>query len=94
MRKKSLFILFFLMLGACQAYVDTSREAGIPYPVGRSKPERVAICYHPWRTPEDELLKMAKEECAKVGGKPVFSERETMACCLMTPAIAYFDCKK
>ena len=94
MRKKSLFILFFLMLSACQAYVDSSREAGVPFPVGRSKPERIAICYHPWRTSEDELLQMAKDECAKIDGKPVSSTREKMSCCLMTPSVAYFDCKK
>ena len=93
MRKKSLFFIF-LVLNGCQAYVDSSREAGVPFLVGRSKPERVAICYHPWRTKDDELMKMASEECAKIGGKPIPSEREKMTCRLMTPSVAYFDCKK
>ena len=93
MRKKSLFVLF-LMLNACQAYVDSSREAGIPHPVGRSTPDRVAICYHPWKTSQDELLQMAADECAKTDRKPVFSHKENMECRLLTPQVAYFDCRK
>lgn len=93
MRKKSLFVLF-LALNACQAYVDSSREAGVPHLVGRSTPDRVAICYHPWKTTSDELLQMATEECAKTGRKPVYSHKENMECRLMTPSVAYFDCQK
>jgi len=93
MRKKSLFVLF-LVLNACQAYVDSSREAGIPYPVGRSTPDRVAICYHPWKTTSDELAQMAAVECAKTDRKPVFSHKENMECRFLTPSVAYFDCRK
>ena len=43
-------------------FVDARREAGSPYTVGESKPDRVAICYNPYSTNADEIMKMAQEE--------------------------------
>ena len=84
--------LLLLALTACAPYIDARREAGQVAPVGQSKSDRVAICYHGWRTDDDELLKMANQACAQTGRVAQYDDTKYFNCAFFTPNTRFFKC--
>ena len=84
--------LLLLLLTACAPYIDERREAGQVAHVGQSKKNVIAICYHSWRTDEDELLAMANEACAQSGRKAQYSDEKIFNCTFFTPNTRFFKC--
>ena len=73
-QKLTLICLFLIFLNACsllQPYVDRRRNPGVQdinrLYSGPSTPENPVICYNGWWSSEEELQKMADEECVKQG---------------------------
>ena len=85
-------LCLLLLLTACAPYIDERREAGQIAHVGQSKPDKVAICYHSWRTDDDELLAMAKEACAQTGRVPEYADDKFFNCALFTPSTRFYKC--
>ena len=88
-----------IFLSACtevRPFVDTRKEAGQVAPVGRSTPDKIAVCYNPLWHKQDAAEKLAKKECAKTNRRPVFSKNETgyFSCRLLTPTVVFYDCVK
>lgn len=98
----NLWFLVLLVSGCSlyQPFVDRRREAGAKTPeklyVGRSKPDKPAICYNSLFTPYEEVKKMADEECVKQGtgtrAEPV--SQSIFTCRILTPNHLYFKCVK
>ena len=88
------WVFIGMLLTACAPFVDRRREAGTVLFVGESTPDRIAICYHPWRTTPGELASMAVEACGETGREAVFSHQDRLTCRALTPTRVFFDCKK
>jgi len=85
--------LILLLTGCLAPYNDARREAGQRDPVGQSKNDIVAICYHPWRDNVDNLQPMAQAMCASTNKTAVFKEIKTFNCSFMAPNTALFACE-
>lgn len=90
--------LFFLMIltvfaAGCAPFVDARREAGSPATVGLSTPERVAICYNGFSTNENELIRMAREECAKTNSEPAYDGHSYWSCRVFIPHRVFYRCQ-
>ncbi|MBO4519902.1 MAG: hypothetical protein J5787_01710 [Alphaproteobacteria bacterium] len=92
--KKAAFLLL-LLLGGCfqKPFVDSRREAGSPYTVGESKPDRVAICYNSFSTNANEIIKMAQEECQKTNREAAYDGHKYWSCRVFFPHRVYFRCQ-
>lgn len=98
-RRNLLILTTFVLINACSItapFVDSRREAGTTYSVGRSIPEKPAICYNALTTPYKDVLKLATEECRrnKNGNYAVPEEQTTFTCRLFAPNHFYFSCVK
>ena len=95
--KKNLILLCFLFLMGCSQlspFVDSRREAGQEKPVGQSKPNKIAVCYNPIWSSQKEADELAKEECKKTNTTAVYTETKWFSGYIVTPATAFYDCKK
>lgn len=93
--KKYVFLLPLLFLGACiqTPFVDSRREAGSAYAVGESTPDRVAICYNPYSTNADEIMKMAQSACQETNREPAYDGHNYWSCRLFLPHRVYYRCQ-
>lgn len=91
---KSFYVMFLSgMLCACAPYVDSRREAGLPYLVGQSTKDVVAICYHPWTTDTKELLQIANLACENKNHDAKRTDTTYFNCTLTTPHTAFYSCR-
>ena len=92
---KKVCLVALLFLSACaefEPFVDSRREAGQLLPVGRSTPDRVAICYNPLWSDEQKIEKLAIEACAQTKRKPQFDDKNYFGCSLASPSLAFYKC--
>lgn len=81
-------------------YVDRRRNPGTSdvskLYTGMSKEDAPAICYNQLLTTDEELQKMADEECLKnrTGTHAEFVEKDGFSCKVLLPATAYYKCVK
>lgn len=89
------FYLFgiILAIAGCSPFIDTRREAGQIWPVGQSRPDRIAICYNGLFTDADELQAMADDACALLKRQAVRAPDAQFNCTFFWPSTAFFDCK-
>ena len=92
--KKVYFLIAFFLASCAQfePFVDARREAGQAAPVGQSTLDRVAICYNPLWSNEQEIEKLAAETCAQTKRKPVFDDKTYFNCAFVSPATAFYKC--
>lgn len=92
--KKTLFFSL-LLLGGCiqEPFVDSRREAGLSYTVGESTPDRVAICYNPYSTNANEIIKMAQLICRKTNREAAYDGHKYWSCRLFLPHRVYYRCQ-
>ena len=92
---KKLFILAVLFFGGCtqEPFIDSRREAGSPYTVGESKPDRIAICYNPYSTNANEIIKMAQEACQKTNREAAYDGHNYWSCRVFWPHRVYYRCQ-
>ncbi len=92
---KRLLTLFLLItvLAACAPFVDARHEGGSPQTVGESRPDRVAICYNGFATNENEIIRMAREECAKTNREPAYDGHKYWSCRVFLPHRVYYRCQ-
>lgn len=92
---KELFFLAVLFFGGCtqEPFIDSRREAGSPYTVGESKPERIAICYNPYSTNANEITKMAQEACQKTNREAAYDGHNYWSCRVLWPHRVYYRCQ-
>lgn len=92
-----------LAINACSLttpFVDRRREAGAQTPetlyIGKSTPEKPAICYNALTTPFAEVKKLAEQECRKqkTGIYAVPLNQTVFTCRVLVPNHFYFDCVK
>lgn len=103
-RVKTLNILLLIMfLSSCSLldpFVDRRREAGAPNPeslyIGRSTPEKPAVCYNIFATNYKTVKKIADEECQKqktgLYAEPL--NQTVFTCRVLVPNHYYFKCIK
>ena len=92
--KKAVFLALLFVSGCVQVpFVDSRREAGSPYTVGESGPDRVAVCYNPYSTNADEIMKMVQEECKKTNREPAYDGHKYWSCRLFLPHRVYYRCQ-
>lgn len=93
-KKTTVFMLLFCLSGCLQSpFVDTRREAGSPTPVGESTPDRVAICYNPFSTNSNEIIRMAQEACRRTNREPVYDGHKYWSCRVFLPHRVYYKCQ-
>ena len=92
---KKLFLVILLFLGGCfqKPFIDSRREAGSPYTVGESKPDRIAICYNPFSTNANEIIKMAQEACSKTNREAAYDGHKYWSCRVFLPHRVYYRCQ-
>ena len=73
-------------------FVDGRREAGTAFRVGPSTPDRVAICYNRRGATPQDVIQLAREECAKTDRQPQYLYQEHIQCSALNPTRAYFAC--
>ncbi len=89
-------LVFLTACAEVRPFVDTRKEAGQIAPVGRSTPDRIAVCYNPLWHQRKAARKLADAACAQTARRAVFDEAATsyFTCRLLTPAVAFYDCIK
>ncbi len=92
--KKTLCLTVLLMIGGCMPFVDSRREAGFTRTVGESTPDRVAICYNPYSTNANEIIKMAQDECEKTNREAAYDGHKYWSCRVLLPHRVYFRCQE
>lgn len=103
MSSRNLFflVLLSLFINACSItapFVDRRREAGAltqaSLYIGKSTPERPAICYNALTTPYSEVLALANQECIKqkTGTHAIPEKQTSFTCRLFIPNHFYFKC--
>ncbi|MGN0919827.1 MAG: hypothetical protein ACI4OR_03620 [Alphaproteobacteria bacterium] len=85
--------LFLSACGQLTPFVDAHREAGQIQLVGQSTPDKVAVCYNPMWSDQNQVKELAHQECAKTNRKAVYSDTKWFSCCLANPSTAFYDCK-
>jgi len=92
--KKAVFLLL-LLLGGCfqKPFVDSRREAGSPYTVGESTPDRVAICYNPYSTNANEIIKIARDACQQTNREAAYDGHKYWSCRVFLPHRVYYRCQ-
>ena len=92
--KKVFFLLLLGVSGCIQApFVYSRREAGFARTVGESTNDRVAICYNPYSTNANEIIKMAQEACGKTNREPAYDGHKYWSCRVFLPHRVYFRCQ-
>ena len=89
-------ILGACLLGGCSEvspFIDTRREAGQVQPVGQSRPDRIAVCYHPLWHDETDVTQLAEKACQAQGKIAVMDDTAYFNCRLMTPNTAFYKCE-
>ena len=94
--KKSILglVLFLCGCGQFAPFVDAHREAGQVELVGQSTPDKVAVCYNPFWSDENEVKALADQECAKTKRHAVYEDTYWFSCRLLNPSTAFYNCKK
>ncbi|MBR6327545.1 MAG: hypothetical protein IKR60_01550 [Alphaproteobacteria bacterium] len=94
---------FLLILGACsvfEPFVDRRRNAGQTDPakiyVGRSTPQKPAICSNNLWTRAETIQALADKECQKhhTGTHAIKTDVSHLTCKLLLPTHTYFECQK
>lgn len=92
---KKVLLIVGLFLASCaqfEPFVDARREAGHVETIGQSTPDKVAICYNPIWSDDQEIEKLAVEACAQTKRKPQFDEKKYFTGTLVNPATAFYQC--
>lgn len=93
--------MFMLFLSGCSLfnpYIDRRRNPGVSdvslLYSGPSRPNQPVICYNPLLTNDDELQKIADEECVKneTGIRAVFVKKTYFDGKLLLPNHAHYIC--
>lgn len=93
--------MFMLFLSGCSLfnpYVDRRRNPGVSdvalLYTGPSRPNQPVICYNPLLTDDEELQKMADDECVKnqTGTRAVFVKKTYFDGKLLLPNHARYVC--
>ncbi len=96
-------VLLSAVLSGCtilDPYIDRRRNPGTSdvskLYTGLSKIDAPAICYNQLLTSDEELQKMADEECVKnhTGTRAEFVKKDGFSCKVLLPATAYYKCVK
>lgn len=96
-------VLLTAVISSCtilDPYVDRRRNPGTSDKtklyVGTSKEDAPAICYNQLLTNNEELQKMADNECLKnhTGTHAEFIRKDGFSCKVLLPATAYYKCVK
>ena len=85
-----------LFLTACSEvgpFIDARREAGLPYPVGQSRPDRIAVCYNPLWHSQESVEKLAQNACAEQNKTATYADTSYFNCCLTAPNTAFYGCE-
>lgn len=103
-RVNFLFVVAFsLLINACSMtapFIDRQRDAAATSEealyVGKSTPEKPAVCYNIFSTPYSEVKKLATEECRrqKTGSYAIADHQTVFSCRLLVPNHFYFNCIK
>lgn len=95
-----MLMLFLCGCSLFNPYIDRRRNPGVSdiqyLYSGPSKPEAPVICHNPLLTDDDELQKMADEECVKneTGDRAVFIKKTYLSGKLLLPSHAHYVCVK
>ena len=92
--KKTFLLIGILLLEGCAPFVDSRREAGFSHTVGESTLDRVAICYNPYSTNANEIIKMAQEECEKTDREAAYDGHKYWSCRVFLPHRVYYRCQE
>ena len=92
-------VVLFLVLAGCSAspFVYKDNEFDRTAPGFAGEPGVIAsvmVCYSNVNTAPEDVLDVARAECAKAGKKPRFSRQGYKDCPLLTPVSALFACVK
>ena len=92
-------VAFCLALAGCSAtpFVYKANEFDRSAPNFAGEPDDIAavtVCYSNVATTPEDVLGIARAECAKAGKKPRFSSQGYEHCPLSTPVSARFTCVK
>ncbi len=92
--KKLFFVVLLCLSGCIQVpFVDSRREAGYSGTIGESTDDRVAICYNPYSTNANEIIKLAQDACAKTDREPAYDGHKYWSCRVFLPHRVYFRCQ-
>ncbi len=92
-------VVLCLALAGCSAapFVHKGNEFDRSAPDFATEPDDIAavtVCYSNVNTAPENVLDVARAECAKAGKKPRFSGQGYENCPLSTPVSAHFACVK
>ena len=92
-------VVLCLVLAGCSAspFVYKVNEFDRSAPNFAVEPDDIAavmVCYSNVNTTPEDVLDVARAECAKAGKEPRFSSQGYKKCPLWTPVTAYFSCVK
>ena len=92
-------IVLCLVLAGCSAspfvYKDNEFDRSAPgFAVEPDDIGAVTVCYSNVDTSPEDVLNVARAECAKAGKTPLFGSQGYEKCPLSTPVSAHFTCVK
>ena len=96
----TVLVSFLSACAAFEPYIDRRREAGglangTLY-VGKSTPEKPAVCYNKFYSSFEEVKAVADASCLEnntgTHAEPI--EEKVFSCTFVTPTVSYFECKK
>lgn len=92
-------VVFCLVLAGCSAspFVYKDKEFDRLAPNFNAEANDIAavmVCYSNVNTTPEDVLNVARAECAKAGKKARFSSQGYKDCPLLTPVSAHFACVK
>ena len=92
-------VVLCLVLAGCSAspFVYKDNEFDRTAPGFAGEPGDIAavmVCYSSVNTAPEDVLDVARAECAKAGKKPRFTSQGYEKCPLMTPVSSHFACVK
>ena len=98
MQEKFFFSLFFsFLVSACSAfdpYVVSLRDIETESFTGENtgKTAKVSICYNSTASTEEDVQKLADEECGKLDAKAKLIDNEEFVCSLFASSMAEYIC--
>jgi hypothetical protein len=98
MRGRILIVLVGLLTAACTApepYAFTEEEFNRSLPTFRkTNPDmkEVIVCYGKSGATPQQIVEIARQECAKIGKVPRFNRQDYLVCPVTTPVSVHYDC--
>jgi len=102
-QKLKIVCILVLLLSACgqlSPYIDRRRNPGVQdmrfLYTGPSKPDKPAVCYNPLWNNDEQIQRLADEECVRenTGVRAVLVKKTHFDGKLFLPSHAYFKCVK